>query len=242
MRSAVSANGTRQQRLTALAAVLLILAVLCSAARASERYRYIEITGNSTTRFDWEISDGNPVTITSTEADKVFRNTCLPDGSQLKWEVSGKTDWIKVARKGDSLHFNAFINGKQIQKTEALDEAPWFQTLSFSLSRWLPTNRETITFWMVRPDDLDIHKMKAIREGMETVEVNGDRIRARRVTVKLAGAFSMFWSVSYWFSEKDYQLVRYEGVHGPPGTPKTVITLESLINHSPGRPGVSGDE
>jgi len=207
--------------------LLLVSAAGVSAATPSaDSYRYTERTGDRVTRFDWEMQGRNPVTIISTEPDKRFRNICLPDGSQVAWEFSSATERMEIVREGNTLRFKGNRAGKQIEKTEKLDGDPWFQALSFSLRQWLTSGGDSVRFWMVRPDDLDMHRMKAEREAVEPVEVNGRQVEAQRVRVKLSGAFAMFWSVSYWFRTGDYLLVRYEGVHGPPGTPQTVVQLD----------------
>ena len=210
--------------------LLFVVSVVCFAdlIQAGSIFRYTERTGDKVTQFRMEVGQGSPLTIISSEPGKQFRNLCLADGSQLEWGFTSETEWVSVKREENTLRFKAKLDGKTINKIEKIDSSPWFQGLSFSLRRWLASGDDSITFWMVRPDDLDIHKMKAEREEIESVEVGDRKVEAQRVRVKLAGAFSLFWSVTYWFRTSDFLLVRYEGVHGPPGTPGTTITLDDV--------------
>jgi hypothetical protein len=70
--------------------------------------------------------------------------------------------------------------------------------------------------------------MKAIKGDIEKIKIRGKKIQARKVIVRSAGMLSLFWHCTYWFEEGSGIFIRYEGVHGPPGTPKTVVRLASF--------------
>ncbi|MBU2646648.1 hypothetical protein KKI24_18210 [bacterium] len=206
--------------------VWVLISLTPAAVLAEGPYRYSEKTGDTVSHFIWEIQGEKPVTILSNEKNRTYRTISLDDGRTMAWEFEGDAGQIQTVRHDNTLQINGNLDGKTVAKTENLDDAPWFQALSYSLRALLQGNADSTDFWIVRPDDLSVHKMNAVRNGRETLVISGNRIETVRVKVRLAGAMSLFWHVQYWFRSGDLLLVKYEGVHGPPGTVKTVILLE----------------
>ena len=67
--------------------------------------------------------------------------------------------------------------------------------------------------------------MQAREEKEEGIPVDGRALEAMRVKVSPWGLLSLFWSSLYWYRSSDGTFVRFEGVRGLPGTPKTVVEL-----------------
>jgi len=214
-------------RISAIGLILLWLLGFSFSALAGtvEAVRYQEQTGDEIGYFSWEIERSNPVVISSREPGKTFTNTCRLDGDTLSWEISGKEGTVRADRRQQELILKGHWNGNNIDKTIPLDSSPWFQALSFSLGASVIQKDRNVEFWMVRPDDFTVHKLKASRIKTEFLSIGGTRVEAHRIRVRLTGAMSMLWHADYWFRTGDLLLVRYEGVHGPPGTPETVISL-----------------
>ncbi len=62
----------------------------------------------------------------------------------------------------------------------------------------------------------------------------------------LQGMLAALWQAAFWFREDDRIFVRYQGVHGPPGTDETVVQLSQEVlktSTSPGQAavGLTGD-
>lgn len=78
---------------------------------------------------------------------------------------------------------------------------------------------------MVRTDSLEVVTMQAEKMGVEVITVAGRQVRARKVEIRREGLLASFWHAAFWFREADHIFVRYQGIHGPPGTHETVVQL-----------------
>jgi hypothetical protein len=78
---------------------------------------------------------------------------------------------------------------------------------------------KSYSFWLVRPVDLKVVKMKA--------SFSKKRSDAKTITLKIApvGMLSILWKAYYSYRESDGTFVQYRSIHGPPGTPETVVNL-----------------
>ncbi len=209
--------------------LLLAAAGTSPAARASgpAGFIYREQTGDEMHEYEWQLKrQGDQVVITSREPDKFFETTCAPDGSTLRWEYHAEDGSMVVAhRQGDTLIVERNGKGKQEKSAEKLDARPWYQPLSFSLRTVAAGEPQASSFWMIRPDTLELVALTAEKKKCRPVEVNQSAIPACEVEIRKEGLFASFWHASYWFRREDKQFVRYEAVHGGPGTPETVIQL-----------------
>lgn len=111
-----------------------------------------------------------------------------------------------------------------IRKIE-IDDAPWFQALSYSLRQFISSRETEMEFWHIRQDTLEPVKLSArkLQKEMET-KCNGEP--AAEVEIRPVGMLGRFWHASYWFRKKDNVFCRYEGRHGIWGAPLTVISLQ----------------
>ena len=124
------------------------------------------------------------------------------------------------------------MNGKAIDGTKQIDGLPWYQTVTFSLRPMVMSKeQDSVSFWTLRPDTLALVKLRAIKETEEQIQVNNSTVKAQRVRVTPDNELlSFFWQGNYWFRSQDGVFVKFEGINGPPGTPKTVIELVQVIN------------
>ncbi len=194
---------------------------------AAESHRYAEKTGAQTTFFLWQLDmDTNEtVIITSLDEDVRYVNVCDSTGATHKWRMLGKNSKVTAQRKGNELHITGMKDGEKIDARITLDDAPWFQPLSYSLRNLIrEKNDKQTTFWMIRPDTLEPQKFQANRAEEGKIYLESRAFQAVRVTICPAGLLSCFWHATYWFRVCDGLFLRYEGTHGPPGTPKTIIS------------------
>ena len=210
---------------------LAVAGMVCGGALAqagettSRLYR--DRTGKSEVFFCWQISAPNPETrrIVSRKANATYRNICRPNGRTLRWEVAKSgvtgTAWVD----GATLRLRGAVDGEAVAWQRPVAEAGWFQPLSFALrgvARGEETTKRLVT---LRPDTLEPMSIRATRKGVEQVVIEGQAVEAVRVQIRLTGWLRMLWHGDYWFRTGDWVFVRYEGVNGPPGTPKTEIVL-----------------
>jgi hypothetical protein len=79
-------------------------------------------------------------------------------------------------------------------------------------------------FWTIRIDTLTAHKIRAIKKGVESIDLDGNRKDLLRIRLTLAGMLAPFWKSDYWFATPEGIFYRFEGPGGPPGSPMTVVT------------------
>ncbi len=76
-----------------------------------------------------------------------------------------------------------------------------------------------VLFHVSKPEDEQVVLLKAIRQGVEVIDVGGAAVRAVRVKYTVPGVRGLFWSSLYWYRASDGLLVRTEETRGGPGTP-----------------------
>ena len=190
-------------------------------------FNYLEKDGKQSIPFNWQAEQGdNGITITVHELNKSFYNLCTVEGDTLIWriQVEGKHD-LSAVRKDDYLHITGTRFGKEYNKTIAIDERPWYQPLSFSLGHFLNSNAEKTSFWVIRADKIEVIALTAEKIGIEDVMFNGTSIPAQKIEIRAAGFYSKFWHATYWYRESDNLFLRYQSVHGLPGSEETIVEL-----------------
>jgi len=203
---------------------------LSTALGAIREVLYQERTGDDSFVFVWQLeTEPEEVTLTVTQRQKeeVFVSVNTPQGTTLSWHYTRTPDInVQVERQGNTLVYSGVFEGRKINKTEKIDDRPWYQPLSFSLRCMEERKEDSISFWTVRPDNLDALTLKAERQGSgRLVESDGSEVLANKVVIRLEGLLSGLWSAEYWFRQGDDLFVRYRGTHGPPGVPETMISL-----------------
>lgn len=222
--------------------ILLVLAILncfnCafpqqSAAESSAQdipegvFNYVEKDGNKVIPFNWKAElEEKGVSITVHEQGKYFYNLCTTEGETLIWhiQVEGKHN-LRAVRKDDYLHIQGTRFGKEYRKTIPIDERPWYQPLSFSLGHFLNSNEKKTSFWIIRADKIEVIALSAKKMGVENVLFAGAKVPAQKIEVRAEGFYSNFWHATYWYRKSDNLFLRYESVHGLPGSEETIVEL-----------------
>jgi hypothetical protein len=218
-----------QRQLTGRLIVGCVLTVLASNACSSEdsrRYTFLETTGSDESLHTWLIQPvGGHIETRWTSPDKTFSNRCDKTGNTLQWRIFSEEADITARRVGNFIQLDGTRGGKTIRQNVKIDDSPWFQSLSYALGEFSQSRQDTIQFWIVRPDNFDVVKMRATRLGEEEVTTDKGLVLTRKVKISASGFLSHFWKAFYWFRESDGLFVRYRGVNGLPGTPSTTIQL-----------------
>ena len=131
-------------------------------------------------------------------------------------DYSAVKDGKRIILKGNS-------GEKNINKTIKIDDNPWKQSMSYSLSEFALGKEEKITFWIVRLDKLKGAKIQAKKIEKEDIQVNEKQYNAVKVKISAPGLLSNFWHGNYWFRCSDGLFLKYEGLNGLPGAGKTII-------------------
>jgi hypothetical protein len=133
-----------------------------------------------------------------------------------------------AARAGNLIMVQGVVAGKAVSRKLLIDDSPWYQTLEVSLSPYaLAGSAQPLVFWIVQPWEARAYLMRAKVEPEQTILMAKASVRALPVRVSPTGLLGLFWSTLYWYRSPDGVFVRYEGVRGLPGTPRTVVELIS---------------
>ena len=221
-------------RLSAGIATTYLLTVIAGSAYSSSVYTaeeswqhtYLENTGAVESSHTWIVRKrGERVETHWITPDKAYFNLCDATGATLEWRFRGNAADIRAWRSGDRIRLEGTRDGKTVNEDIEIDASPWFQPLSYALGRFSQSQRDSIAFWTIRPDNLDVVKLRASNLGDEQVTTKAGTFTARKISISLNGFLSHFWQAHYWFRHTDGLFVRYRGANGLPGTPTTTIQL-----------------
>jgi hypothetical protein len=189
-------------------------------------YRYRESIGDEHRYYQWQMETGPPVIVVSEDDHRRFTNWCDPDGATVRWEVRSDTgDRVVAERRDNAIYLTGRFRGKAIDRRMEIDALPWFQPLSFSLRTLTTGSANHREFWTIRSDTLDVLAMRAERKSTEILTIGAQSVEAIRIVVSPKGWRGALWNSRYWFRADDSVFLRYHGVHGPPGTPPTIVEL-----------------
>ncbi|WP_028584067.1 hypothetical protein [Desulfogranum mediterraneum] len=218
-----------------LSLMLIFCLPLPAGSEPSRLYR--QQTGDQIQEFSWELNRQEElVVITSREEDGKYSTTCTQDGNTLLWSYSKGQRQLTVRRAENILQLSGRDGKTQLSRTIPLDHRPWYQALSYSLRTLILGTTEEVSFWMIRPDNLEPVRLEARKKECESLEWAEQEVPACRVEVSTGGLMASFWHASYWFRQSDAAFIHYQSVHGLPGTPPTTIRLirEGLSGHPRG--------
>jgi hypothetical protein len=217
----------------------LFAQILCPAENASAvSYRYLQQTGSKSQEFVWTLKVGKENRLTSESSMDRYVTVMDPSFATLQWRLDNPAEAteVTVRREKDVLQIRGTFKGKLLKRDVEIDSHPWYQALSLSLRALCDPKKESLEFWTLRPDNLEVHKLKAVRKGLETLTVEGKQVLALRLEVSLRGLAGLFWHCSYWLRESDGVFLRYQGPSGPPGWPETEVRLigaEGSLHQNP---------
>ncbi len=206
----------------------LIVAWLCLGlplpASTEERHLYLETHGPKSHVYRWtRTADDDVVRIAIEEPGKVFLNQCDPDGATLAWSMKERNVEVDAWRRGNKIELHGRRAGKPFAKRVGIGNEPWYQPLSYSLRRFAVHATPPTRFWVLRPDTLEPIKLKAERAGQEAIDTTSGPRVAVKVRVSTTGMLAGLWEAHYWFDAATGVFLRFEGVTGLPGSPKTVV-------------------
>ncbi|HEX2954554.1 MAG TPA: hypothetical protein VHR47_11315 [Bacillota bacterium] len=209
---------------------LLIVWLLSNCLVLAEERYYQERTGEKTVQTRLSINHmNNLVTIEYVKQNELHNVICQSNYGTNVWTYKNTDEQsnITLERVGDVIQAKGSLKDKYMQRTITIDGSPWYQFVSVSLADFLDSPQKATTFWTIQPSNLRAYKMSAKKYNPEFIEVHGEKIKAQHVKVSLTGILSVFWKVDYWFRCDDHVFVKFIGVNGAPGSPRTFIELAS---------------
>lgn len=197
------------------------------AAGQGESYRYKHVTGSQVHYFDWQLNRGASLHLRTRQQGELTETRFNSDLSTSSWKIqnsASRTD-LTVERRGNSLVMQGTFKGEIVSKEETIDEAPWYQALSVSLRQFVDPEQESIQFWTIRADTLEVHRLQVTRQKNTLIDIDNDSAATIQLKIQPTGWRAPFWSANYWLRAKDGVFLRYQGRSGPPGAPTTSITM-----------------
>ncbi len=178
-----------------------------------EQHRYLKKTGTKTRFFDWHLEKGSDLVLTSDLGGEHDVTRMKADFSTYSWTVDDPAarTHLTVSRKDKTLIMNGIFQGERIQRTIAIDAAPWYQALSVSLRQFIDPRLMSRKFWTIRSDTLDVHKLQVFREGEDTGETRDKKYGGKaaiRLKIQLTGFRAAFWNCHYWLRKMDGLFLR----------------------------------
>lgn len=209
----------------------LLLATICllppptAGATSPQSFRYLQRTGEQSQSFSLTLAPGPPLRLSADSPMESHQTVMESDYSTRRWQLTQTAEGTEILaqRQGDSLLLSGRLRGQLVERKLAIDAAPWYQALSIALRNLLDPRIEALEFWTLRPDTLEVHKVRAVRQAQETLEIDGGPVAAWRIEVRLTGLKALFWHSHYWLRQSDGVFLRYRGPSGPPGQPLTEV-------------------
>lgn len=204
---------------------------------AAESYVYRETRGAETNLYVWTLDAvDNDVRVTFAQDPQTHVTLCQPNGAAFRWSFRDDNTEVQAHRVGQEVIITGQRGGQPFNKRIDVGDEPWYQPLSYSLRQFVHSDSSTARFWLMRPDTFDTLRLKAERAGRERIATQTGDVLADKVRISTTGLLSGMWAAYYWFDADTGVFLRYEGVNGLPGTPKTVIQLLKSEQHATAGP------
>lgn len=215
--------------------ILLLLLLGCprqSAAEVIEQHRYQRSFGTRISTMAWQRFAGEPERIVSEIGSEIDETEMDDNLATRTWQVrdTEKQTNLRIERQGGRLILKGTFKGEAIEDVKRIDGDPWIQTMSISFRPFLDSEDRQIRFWCVRPDTLDVYKLRAEKKGVEELRIQGQLVETQKLELRLTGLAAPFWKANYWFRKEDHLFLRYKGPGGLPGTPNIEVELSSPLN------------
>lgn len=195
-----------QIKIIAVFLEILILPWVATAGNNTIERRYVEQKDHRQQDVRWSLhhSDGYSLTY---ETFNEFHVTRTDDAmSTISWSMDEPyaNQSIFAQRKHNTIFITGMFQGKTINKSIEVDEAPWYQATSLSLSKFVLSKKREVYFWTLHPDTLRAFKLKAVKKETEPFPLEGRQaVEAVKVELSLKGILSPLFSCYYWFSLHD---------------------------------------
>lgn len=142
---------------------------------------------------------------------------------------------FRACKKGERIMLRGKHQGEEVQREFELDGYAWLQMFPHEMAGFITSDAGTRYYRAIGIQgrgDMKMATFKAIKKGIEPIDLNGCSVDAVHVEISLTGFLSMFWTGHYWFRESDGRYLRFEGNMGGPGS-EQVVTEFQLQSRAP---------
>ncbi len=163
--------------------------------------------------------------------DEMIYNTDL-SLSVIRWKYykpDNGTDVI-LARSGKSISIMGRHKNKKIENKIEVDDLPWYEAcfLGMGFKDFIASEKNTIDFLAMNPEDLKIYKYELKKERTETIEINGQKVESVYAKISLTGFLKLFWSGEMWFRKSDGVFILSKMTKGPGAPVSTMKLIEEI--------------
>jgi len=217
----------------AIAAVCLVLLAVPSFGAFVEHYQYVREEAGERVPVQWMLEKEKKDCYTLKYDIPEVKSVTVTDDkyATMRWSsvnASEGTD-VKAERKNNTVHVKGIFKKKPIDRAIEIDEDPWFQATTLSLRSFVLSEKETMTFWILRPSNLKPYKLVARKEMTQTRDVLGQTVSAQKVSLSPPGLLAALWKGEYWFKKDNGMLIECETPCGPPGSNDVVMRLTEIV-------------
>ena len=215
-----------QQALLTGLCLLMFSTALTAGTPPAEIHHYLKTRGRVAQTVTWLLKrSGQGYALHYTAPDEKCLTITGPNYGTRSWTMANTaedTD-LMAERNGDTITLHGRFKGRPLDKSIAIDDAPWYQATSLSLRGLIESDNPEQRFWTIRTGTLTAHKIRAAKAGIQKDTAATGQPALMHVRLSLTGLLTPFWASDYWFSLPDGVFYRFEGPGGPPGTPDIVV-------------------
>lgn len=161
--------------------------------------------------------------LTTTQGSEIHSYVFGADLQTILWRYSNLDENIQVETtlENEIYHIKGKINFKPYSKKIKSKGKFWYQHIGFVIGNLIKDD-VNIRYECIRPDNLELYEMQADKKEITQY----GEVKVLHIYTHLTGFLAKFFGSHYFINVATGQFLKYEGVHGAPGTPKTIITLE----------------
>ena len=151
-----------------------------------------------------------------------------PDGLTREWTLRNAEtrEHVTAVLKQNAIQVTSEIDGKSVKHSLDLEGKPWYQFVGLSAKNLISSNQDSRSFRIVNPADLGIVKLKLIKKEISDRNLAGRQRQVLHMELRSDNLLlQSLWKADYWFDADSGLYLRYEGINGGPGTPKTTVEL-----------------
>jgi hypothetical protein len=183
------------------------------------------VSGESNLREYLVRQEAGRISLVATEPGITRTVEAGPDFATVREGYEDKSgNRLTLVRQGRRMLLTGARNNQPVSQEFAVDDTAWYGSILFMRDFVLSGAAETV-FYMTKPEEDRVIKLKAIREAREVIPVDGDSVDTVRVRFTLPDFRSIFWSSTYWFRATDGLFVKSLETRGPPGAAKVSVEL-----------------
>jgi hypothetical protein len=231
----------------ALAALFSAIPADAEQAVPIKRFVYEDRTGDDVIRKQLSVQEvPSGLYLIINEGAAVERKVKVAENNEtLHEEYVSKVndDYMTAERKGKVLMCEGSMGGKKVsEKIKMKTKVPWYGSI-YLLKDFVLSGERKTTFYLGSPEDCRFIKLKAVRQGTETITVGGESVLAVKLRYTVPDIRGLFWKSYYWYRASDGVPLKTEEVRGPPGTPRSyteLISEEETVFDSAEIMGTSG--